>query len=98
MDQRAGPYGIIPIGMVVGAVIGAPVSRLVRMTAMPQLVAVFNGVGGGAAALVSAVAFLRVSPPGPSGVHVLELIFGLVIGAGCLRRAAWWRSPSCRSC
>ena len=52
-DEHAGPYGIIPIGMVIGALIGAPVSRLVRMTAMPQLVAVFNGVGGGAAALVS---------------------------------------------
>src|SRR6202042_2830485 len=55
VDQQAGPYGIIPIGMVVGAAIGAPMSRLVRMTAMPQLVAVFNGVGGAAAALVSVV-------------------------------------------
>ena len=80
-DEHAGPYGIIPIGMVVGAVIGAPVSRLVRMTAMPQLVAVFNGVGGGAAALVSMVTFLHVQPGHPSGLHVLELLFGLVIGA-----------------
>ena len=82
VDQGAGPYGIIPIGMAVGAGVGAPVSRLVRMTAMPQLVAIFNGVGGGAAALVSTVEFLRVQPAGPSGVHVLELIFGLIIGAG----------------
>ena len=80
-DEHAGPYGIIPIGMVIGALIGAPVSRLVRMTAMPQLVAVFNGVGGGAAALVSIVTFLRVQPSHPSGLHVLELIFGLAIGA-----------------
>jgi NAD(P) transhydrogenase subunit beta len=81
-DQHAGPYGIIPIGMVVGAGVGAPVSRLVRMTAMPQLVAIFNGVGGGAAALVSTVEFLRFQPNHPSGVHVLELVFGLAIGAG----------------
>ncbi len=80
-DEHAGPYGIIPIGMVVGAVIGAPVSRLVRMTAMPQLVAVFNGVGGGAAALVSMVTFFHVQPTRPGGLHVLELVFGLVIGA-----------------
>jgi H+-translocating NAD(P) transhydrogenase subunit beta len=80
-DEHAGPYGIIPIGMVIGALIGAPVSRLVRMTAMPQLVAVFNGVGGGAAALVSIVTFLRVQSSHPSGLHVLELIFGLAIGA-----------------
>ena len=80
-DEHGGPYGIIPIGMVIGAVIGAPVSRLVRMTAMPQLVAVFNGVGGGAAALVSVVEFLHEQPAHPGGLPVLELIFGLVIGA-----------------
>lgn len=83
-DSHAGPGGIIPIGMVIGAVIGAPVSRRVRMTAMPQLVAVFNGVGGGAAALVSTVDFLRSQPSHPSGVHVLEMVFGLVIGSASI--------------
>jgi NAD(P) transhydrogenase subunit beta len=81
VDQHGGPYGIIPIGMVIGAAVGAPVSRMVQMTAMPQLVAIFNGVGGGAAALVSTVTFLRVQSLHPSGVHVLELLFGLVIGS-----------------
>jgi NAD(P) transhydrogenase subunit beta len=81
VDQHAGPDGIIPIGMVVGAVVGAPVSRKVRMTAMPQLVATFNGVGGGAAALVSIVEFLRVQPAHPGGLHVLEMCFGVVIGS-----------------
>src|SRR5690606_23865476 len=37
----------------VGSIIAAPISRRVKMTAMPQLVALFNGVGGGAAALVA---------------------------------------------
>ena len=83
-DSHAGPWGIIPIGMVIGAVIGAPVSRKVRMTAMPQLVAVFNGVGGGAAALVSTVDFLRSQPSHPSGAHVLEMVFGLVIGSASI--------------
>jgi NAD(P) transhydrogenase subunit beta len=81
VDQHAGPGGIIPIGLVVGTLIGVPVSRLVRMTAMPQLVAIFNGVGGGAAALVSVVEYLHEQPAHPGGLPVLELIFGLVIGA-----------------
>jgi NAD(P) transhydrogenase subunit beta len=88
VDAHAGPDGIIPIGMVVGALIGAPVSRLVRMTAMPQLVAVFNGVGGGAAALVSTVEFLRVQPLHPGGLHVLEMVFGLAIGAASFSGSA----------
>jgi NAD(P) transhydrogenase subunit beta len=44
---------IILIPAVVGAVIGAASARAVRMTAMPQMVALFNGMGGGAAALIS---------------------------------------------
>src|SRR5919204_6712835 len=46
-------YWEIAVGMVVGGVFGAVAARKVRMTAMPQMVALFNGVGGGAAALVS---------------------------------------------
>jgi NAD(P) transhydrogenase subunit beta len=87
-DAHAGPDGIIPIGMVVGALIGAPISRLVRMTAMPQLVAAFNGVGGGAAALVSTVDFLRVQPLHPGGLHVLEMVFGAAIGAASFSGSA----------
>ena len=81
VDSHAGPYGIIPIGMVVGALIGAPVSRRVRMTAMPQLVAVFNGVGGGAAALVSTVDFLRTQSSGASALHLTEMVVGVTIGS-----------------
>ncbi len=79
-DAHAGPYGIIPIGMVTGALIGAPLSRRVAMTAMPQLVAVFNGVGGGAAALVSIVEFLRTQSTA-SSLHLVEIAFGLAIGS-----------------
>ena len=39
------------VAMVIGAAVAVPVARFVKMTAMPQLVAIFNGVGGGAAAL-----------------------------------------------
>ena len=40
-------------GLVIGSVVGVVGARTVRMTAMPQMVAIFNGVGGGAAALVA---------------------------------------------
>jgi H+-translocating NAD(P) transhydrogenase subunit beta len=52
-------------GMVAGGVVGAVSARLVRMTAMPQMVALFNGVGGGAAALIALAEF-----------HVLEPLAG----------------------
>ena len=45
--------GLIAIGMIVGAAIGLPAARRVKMTQMPQMVAVFNGVGGGAVALIA---------------------------------------------
>src|SRR5438132_166269 len=47
----------IPVGAAIGSVFGAVGARRVKMTAMPQMVAVFNGVGGGAAALVSLAEF-----------------------------------------
>ena len=46
-------YWLIVAGIAVGAVIGAVSARRVSMTAMPQMVALFNGVGGGAAALIA---------------------------------------------
>ena len=44
---------LILAGLVVGTALGVPAARRVRMTAMPQMVALFNGVGGGAVALVA---------------------------------------------
>jgi NAD(P) transhydrogenase subunit beta len=56
-------YWEIAVGMVVGGGFGAVAARRVKMTAMPQMVALFNGVGGGAAALVSLAEFHRTAPP-----------------------------------
>ncbi len=53
-DARVLSFGWIAAGVGVGAVIGAVSAQRVRMTAMPQMVALFNGVGGGAAALIAA--------------------------------------------
>jgi NAD(P) transhydrogenase subunit beta len=44
---------LIALGLVLGTAIGIPAARQVRMTAMPQMVALFNGVGGGAVALIA---------------------------------------------
>ena len=53
-QERVHHYGWIIGAIIVGTLIGAVSARRVRMTAMPQMVALFNGVGGGAAALIAA--------------------------------------------
>ncbi|MEI8050970.1 MAG: NAD(P)(+) transhydrogenase (Re/Si-specific) subunit beta [Actinomycetes bacterium] len=68
------------IAMVVGAAIGIPTSRFVKMTAMPQLVAIFNGVGGGAAALVSIAEYMHIRHNAPATYVVLEVLLGVLIG------------------
>ncbi|HEV7977172.1 NAD(P)(+) transhydrogenase (Re/Si-specific) subunit beta [Amycolatopsis sp.] len=52
-----GNWLLIVLGVAIGAVIGVPAARKVKMTAMPQMVALFNGVGGGAVALIAWVEF-----------------------------------------
>jgi NAD(P) transhydrogenase subunit beta len=55
-------YWLMLVGIAVGSVIGVAAARMVRMTAVPQMVALFNGVGGGAAALIAAAEFHRLAP------------------------------------
>ena len=70
---------IIVVGMVAGSAIGTIGARAVRMTAMPQMVAAFNGVGGGAAALVAIVELLDHG--NHSGVALtFPSAFSIVIG------------------
>jgi H+-translocating NAD(P) transhydrogenase subunit beta len=52
-----GNWGLIALGIAIGTVVGVPAARQVKMTAMPQMVALFNGVGGGAVALIAWVEF-----------------------------------------
>jgi NAD(P) transhydrogenase subunit beta len=69
-------------GMVAGGAIGAYSARTVRMTAMPQMVALFNGVGGGAAALV-AVSEFHTAMSGPLDLpndSVVSILFSTVVG------------------
>ncbi|HLY48599.1 MAG TPA: NAD(P)(+) transhydrogenase (Re/Si-specific) subunit beta [Solirubrobacteraceae bacterium] len=55
-DGSATPW-LIVAGMAIGTAIGIPAARQVHMTAMPQMVALFNGVGGGAVALIAWVEY-----------------------------------------
>src|SRR3954470_16630155 len=60
LDRQIVSYWTIALGTLVGAVMGVYFARTVQMTAMPQMVALFNGMGGATAALVSVAEFLRL--------------------------------------
>ena len=83
-------YGVIVAGLVVGAALGLWLARAVKMTAMPQMVALLNGLGGGASLLVGAAEFLRVERiggllPAETGVTVqLSMLIGAVTLTGSL--------------
>ena len=63
-----------------GLIIGVPAARRVQMTAMPQLVALFNGVGGGAAALVAIVEYLKLGQSASTTV-VIATVFTVIVGS-----------------
>lgn len=61
-DQEIISFPLIIAGVVVGSLIGIVAAKKVQMTAMPEMVAIFNGFGGGASALVAWGEFARVEP------------------------------------
>jgi NAD(P) transhydrogenase subunit beta len=83
-------YWPIALGMVIGGGFGAVAARRVKMTAIPQMVALFNGVGGGAAALVSLAEFHRQAPaPGHLPIDIsaticLSALIGSISFAGSM--------------
>jgi NAD(P) transhydrogenase subunit beta len=83
LDGDIDAYWLIAAGMAVGTVVGVASARLVKMTAIPQMVALFNGVGGGAAALVAASEFHRLAPGGGhlAGDDIGAMLFSALIGS-----------------
>jgi H+-translocating NAD(P) transhydrogenase subunit beta len=80
-----GNIGLIITAIGIGTVIGWIIAKRVKMTAMPQLVSFFNGMGGAAAALISMIEFPHVSQAliaksGMANGHVLAILLGLMIG------------------
>jgi NAD(P) transhydrogenase subunit beta len=81
-DQQIISFEWIIAGIVVGSLIGAVLAKKVAMTAMPELVAVFNGFGGGASALVAWGEFSRlVDPTTMSPDSLVTTGLGIFIGA-----------------
>jgi len=72
-------YTLIAIGIVVGLIIGAIGAYSVKMTAMPQMVALFNGLGGGAAALVASLEFIHGKANAPFDAGSMQ--FATLIGS-----------------
>jgi NAD(P) transhydrogenase subunit beta len=83
LDRQIISFWLIAAGTILGAAIGVYFARTVQMTAMPQMVALFNGMGGGTAALVSVAEYLRLSRGGVSiGMgESTSIVLGTAIGA-----------------
>jgi len=90
--ERLGNYGWIFGGIAIGTIIGTLAARKVKMTAMPEMVSLFNGMGGACAALISIVEFDHLAynvipgfhqeylPEGAAGFLIIVLL-GLIIGS-----------------
>ena len=75
-------WAIILVGFAIGGGAGLYAARTVKMTAMPQLVSLFNAVGGGAAALVAIDDFVRLTGEGAAPVDTtIFVVLGAVIGS-----------------
>jgi len=75
-------WGIIVAGVVTGGLVGTILALKTRMTAIPQLVALFNGFGGGASVLVAGAAIISDAQPGAADVQVLvSTAAAVIIGA-----------------
>jgi NAD(P) transhydrogenase subunit beta len=83
LDKDVESFGLIAVGIAVGTVVGAVSARAVKMTAMPQMVALFNGVGGGAVALVALSEYHdRIPAAGSIALETLiPTLLACVIGA-----------------
>ncbi|MBS1729760.1 MAG: NAD(P)(+) transhydrogenase (Re/Si-specific) subunit beta [Bacteroidetes bacterium] len=78
--ERLHNYGWIFSGLIIGSIIGTLAAKKVKMTAMPEMVSMFNGMGGACAALISIVEFQHAMENGH--IENLPIIFaGLIIGS-----------------
>ncbi len=80
LQPGVGDWLLIVVGVAIGTAVGIPSARSVKMTAMPQMVALFNGVGGGAVALISFVEFREAG--GELELEALiPILFAAIIGS-----------------
>ena len=77
-----GNWLLIILGVAIGVLVGVPSARKVKMTAMPQMVALFNGVGGGAVALIAWVEFNSTDGYAHEPVYIaIASLFAAIIGS-----------------
>jgi NAD(P) transhydrogenase subunit beta len=88
LNRGEGNWGLIALGIAIGAAVGIPAARQVKMTAMPQMVALFNGVGGGAVFLISWSEFRLTD--GFTGTATYITIFSLF--AAIVGSVSFWGS------
>jgi len=81
LDDRVGDWVLIVVGIVIGTVVGVPAARSVKMTAMPQMVALFNGVGGGAIALIAWAEFRDAGGDLTELEFGIPLVFSAIVGS-----------------
>ena len=100
--MRIDAYGVVIAGLVVGGAIGAVLAVKIQMTAMPQLVALFNGFGGLASVFVAGGALLQSKDPaldellatGASGLIGAVTFSGSIVAFGKLQELALFRRPA----
>ena len=89
-DSRLGNYAWIFGGLIIGGIVGVLAAKRVKMTAMPEMVSLFNGMGGACAALISLVEFnhflkenfvIRIDDPNDTSVLAggLPVDYGMLI-------------------
>ena len=74
-------FTLIVIGLVIGSIIGVVLAVTIQMTAMPQLVALFNGLGGGASVLVAGAALLMLDSKSATTDNLIATAASGLIGA-----------------
>jgi proton-translocating NAD(P)+ transhydrogenase subunit beta len=79
-DPVIDDWPLIVLGVAIGTAVGIPAARNVKMTAMPQMVALFNGVGGGAVALVAWAEFRHAGGDIPLD-EMIPILFSAIIGS-----------------
>jgi NAD(P) transhydrogenase subunit beta len=89
LQHGEGNWGLIVLGVALGTAVGVPAARQVKMTAMPQMVALFNGVGGGAVFLIAWAEF-RDYGSSYSGVATYVAIFSVF--AAIVGSVSFWGS------
>ncbi|SDI98392.1 NAD(P)(+) transhydrogenase (Re/Si-specific) subunit beta [Billgrantia gudaonensis] len=84
LDRSILSYGWILAGVILGGTIGALLATRIQMTAMPQMVALLNGFGGGASLAVAMASFLAPSGPIAAGGTIGLLAIGLTVLVGAV--------------